>query len=216
MAAQRKESRGVRNHNPTNIEKGEPWQGLADEQPDPRFCTFKGPEWGIRACARILIRYQDHHDINTVRGVINRWAPSHENDTGAYVRAAAGAAGFTPDQPLDLQSYEHLEPLVKAIIHHENGYQPYPQAVIDHGLMLAGVRKQLKPLTKSGTVKAASVAGTATVAAPLLDNVQELLPYVPYLETLKALGTWVLPAIAFVAVGFIVWTRIQDRKAGLK
>lgn len=210
------EKLGIRLNNPGNIEKGEPWQGLTDPQTHPRFCSFKGPEWGIRAMARILIRYFDHYDISTVRGVVTRWAPPSENNTPAYVKSAAQRSGFDPDEPLNLQTYECLEPVIKAIIFHENGKQPYPQAVIDHGLMLAGVRKQLKPLAKSNTVKAASVAGTATVAAPLLDNVQELLPYVPYLETLKALGTWVLPAIAFVAVGFIVWTRIQDRKAGLK
>jgi hypothetical protein len=213
---ERKESRGCRNNNPGNVEKGEPWQGLADEQPDPRFCTFRGPEWGIRAIARILIRYYDHYDINTISGVIARWAPSFENDTAAYIKAAAKRAALDPNEPLNLQTYEALEPLVKAIIWHENGYQPYPQAVIDHGLTLAGVRKPLKPLAKSGTVKAASAAGVATVATPLLGSVHELLPYVPYLENIAALGTWVMPVVALGAVGWIVWTRIEDRKAGLK
>jgi len=37
--------RGIRNHNPGNIEKGDPWQGLAaDQSGDPRFAVFAAPE----------------------------------------------------------------------------------------------------------------------------------------------------------------------------
>ena len=67
--------RGIRNHNPGNLEKGDPWQGLADDQSaDPRFAVFEAPEWGIRAIARLLITYRDKHGVNTVNGVVNRWA----------------------------------------------------------------------------------------------------------------------------------------------
>ena len=45
--------RGIRNHNPGNIDKGADWEGLADDQSsDSRFCVFKDPVWGIRAMAR--------------------------------------------------------------------------------------------------------------------------------------------------------------------
>src|SRR5690606_14679818 len=118
-------TRGIRNNNPGNIRHGDKWQGLAEKQTDPEFCTFAEPRWGIRAIARLLITYQDKYGLNTVRGVISRWAPASENDTASYIRHACQLTGFDQDEALDLQSYEDAEPLVKAIIHHENGQQPY-------------------------------------------------------------------------------------------
>ena len=52
--------RGIRNNNPGNIRRnGDPWQGLAKEQNDREFFTFKSAVYGIRALARLLITYQD-------------------------------------------------------------------------------------------------------------------------------------------------------------
>ena len=84
----RKETRGIRNNNPGNIEKSKnnKWQGMAESQPDKRFITFTSPEWGIRAIARILINYKDKYDLDTVKKIISRWAPPSENNTGAYVK----------------------------------------------------------------------------------------------------------------------------------
>ena len=127
--------RGIRNHNPGNIRHGEKWEGLASEQPDASFCCFTSPEFGIRAMARILINYQRRHGLNTVRGIINRWAPPSENDTGAYVDHVAMALGVAPDD--DIQVQDHLDQLLAVIIEHENGINPYSDALILHGIALA-------------------------------------------------------------------------------
>ena len=73
------EVRGLRNNNPLNIEQGEDWQGLAGEQLDTRFATFEDAEHGLRAGAKVLKTYQDKHGLKTVRDMIGRWAPEHEN-----------------------------------------------------------------------------------------------------------------------------------------
>ena len=39
--------RGIRNNNPGNIRHGNDWQGISKEQPDPAFCTFVSPEYGL-------------------------------------------------------------------------------------------------------------------------------------------------------------------------
>ena len=95
--------RGIRNNNPGNIDYNPSvkWQGLADppREPEGRFCRFAAPKWGIRAIARLLITYQDQHDLNTVRGIINRWAPPIENDSDAYVNAVASSLGVDADGP---------------------------------------------------------------------------------------------------------------------
>ncbi|WP_261840899.1 hypothetical protein [Aliamphritea ceti] len=133
------DKRGLRNNNPGNIEKGAAWQGRSKSQPDSRFITFKSPEWGIRAMGRILLNYERLHGINTVNGIISRWAPPKkngvvENDTTSYINAVASKLGVSPNQEIKVNN--HLKPLVKAIIHHENGLQPYSDALINDGLAL--------------------------------------------------------------------------------
>lgn len=127
--------RGIRNHNPGNIRHGDKWQGLAAEQPDSAFCTFTAPEYGIRAMGRILRNYRRKYGLNTVRGIINRWAPPVENDTAAYVNHVAQALGVGPDEAFDVDAA--LVPLVTVIIQHENGMCPYDNATIERGVALA-------------------------------------------------------------------------------
>lgn len=127
--------RGVRNNNPGNIEAGaDRWDGQTGS--DGRFATFDTPEAGIRALAKTLITYQEKHGLNTVEGIVNRWAPPKENNTGAYVRAVADAIGLEPTTPLNLRDASTLQKLAGAIIHHENGAQPYPDAVLRSGVDL--------------------------------------------------------------------------------
>jgi len=87
--------RGIRNNNPGNIRRSDDqWRGLAADQTDADFFRFAEPRFGIRAMARILQVYQEHHGLRTIREIINRWAPSVENPTGDYVTAVAIWAGF--------------------------------------------------------------------------------------------------------------------------
>lgn len=129
-------ARGIRNNNPGNIVRtSERWQGMsADQSSDPRFVVFDSPVYGIRAIARILRKYEAA-GINTVQGIINRWAPPNENDTGAYARAVAAALGVSPTQPVAL-SDSVMGGLIAAIIKHENGSQPYSGDLIVQGILL--------------------------------------------------------------------------------
>lgn len=134
-----KTPRGIRNHNPGNIDRtADKWQGMAaDQSSDSRFVVFVAPHWGIRALAKVLLSYQRKHGINTVRGIINRWAPPVENNTDAYVSQVAKACGVEPDDTIDIENKAVLRALVSSIIKHENGQQPYGAGVIDLGIDLA-------------------------------------------------------------------------------
>lgn len=112
--------RGLRNNNPGNIDKGEPWQGLSQDQPDRRFCTFSSLAYGCRALIKLLQTYHNKRGLNTVQEIINRWAPSFENDTSAYVTAVAKDLGVEPNTPLDFTKETYIN-LGKAIARHENG-----------------------------------------------------------------------------------------------
>lgn len=128
--------RGIRNNNAGNLENnGIDWVGLSPVQTDSRFYQFTEPKYGIRALARVLKNYQNLHGINTVQGIINRWAPQHENNTGSYVAHVSSVLGVQKDQPINIEAY--LVPLTEAIILHENGVQPYSMAEIVEGVSLA-------------------------------------------------------------------------------
>ncbi|HEY6093821.1 MAG TPA: structural protein [Gallionellaceae bacterium] len=128
--------RGIRNNNPGNIRlSGTTWQGMAPQQTDGSFIQFISPEYGIRAISKILDSYSTKYNLNTIRGIITRWAPPNENDTDAYVEAVADAVGVDPDVRLEVSRAKPQ--IIAAIIQHENGQQPYNLAQIDSGVRMA-------------------------------------------------------------------------------
>jgi len=117
--------RGIRNNNPGNIRRSnEAWKGLSPEQTDPEFFQFQAMPYGIRAIVKILRNYSTRYNLNTVAGIINRWAPPNENDTGAYVRYVAGMVGVGPGERIDLDDTTIVFSLVRAIMAQENGRVP--------------------------------------------------------------------------------------------
>jgi hypothetical protein len=59
-------------------------------------------EEGIKAMDENLKVYGTKHKINTLRGVISRYAPPSENDTENYINFIAQRTGLKPDQEIDL------------------------------------------------------------------------------------------------------------------
>ena len=176
--------KGIRRNNPGNLEWGSPWQGLAakGDYPEDRFAAFVDPAYGIRAIAVTLITYQDKRKakdvsrIDSVREVIERWAPSSDNnDVPAYAKSVAALLdGVGPnDEVLDMHNPVHLRALVEGIIRHENGRGPlntpntwYPADVITEALRRAGVVS--KPTAGATVTKAVPAAALGGVGAEQL------------------------------------------------
>lgn len=130
-------ARGIRNNNPGNIRHGgSRWQGMSATQTDDDYVQFDDPVYGIRALAKLLNNYQKRHGLNTIREIITRWAPPIENITAAYVDNVSRIVGVAPDRQISVS--DNIVPLVKAIITHENGSQPYTSEQIAEGISLAG------------------------------------------------------------------------------
>lgn len=139
--------RGIRNNNPGNIRWGDDWKGLVtqDKRTDKSFCQFIEAKWGIRALVKVLLNYRKRpgvpgvgaSGIDTVKEIISRWAPPNENNTPAYIQSVATACGVKPDQALDLNDKVLMLKMVKAIISHENGQQPYTDELLLIGIGLA-------------------------------------------------------------------------------
>lgn len=139
MTGDKMVARGIRNNNPTNIRKGENWEGLAVVQDDPAFCVFKEPKWGIRAFCKLMLNYKKLYGIDSVRGIIDRFAPSLENDTTSYIEHVCLRLGVHHDKSLDLDNMDTMLELCKAVIKHECGIIPYSDRQIKEGIHLAGI-----------------------------------------------------------------------------
>lgn len=115
--------KGLRNHNPGNLRyvAAIPWNGQTGDD-GSGYAVFDSDEHGVRALGHQLETYASR-GLNTVTTIISTYAPSNENDTAAYISAVAGELGLNPDQSFDVNGL--LPQLVAAIIHHENGVQPF-------------------------------------------------------------------------------------------
>jgi hypothetical protein len=141
------QSRGYRNKNPGNIDfnAANKWVGQVGIEPAPRnggkarFAVFDCHEHGIRALHVLLQSYQRKHGLRTIAGMINRWAPTKENNTSVYISFVAQRVGVAADAPIDVMEYRIARPLVEAIIRKELGGNPYAPSIIDEGLRRAGV-----------------------------------------------------------------------------
>jgi len=124
MAYKKSLPRGVRNNNPLNIResKGDKtqWKGEAVFDTDKAFEEFKNPVYGFRAGARVLRSYQ-RQGINTLTGIIHRFAPSHENDTSHYINQVSKWTGYDVTQPLNLNNDDVLANVLYAMSKMEVG-----------------------------------------------------------------------------------------------
>lgn len=138
--------RGIRNHNPGNIDyhaSSDPWRGLVNPPSDGRFCRFTSAEWGIRALCKTLMTYQREHHCRTIRDIVHRWAPPNENDTEAYIEHVARLVGVPATAPIDVTNSDVMRPLVQAIIVHENSQQPYDVGTLNAAMVMAGIEVRL-------------------------------------------------------------------------
>lgn len=230
--------RGIRNNNPGNIERGhDRWLGMsADQSADSRFLVFDSPEAGIRAIMRVLINYRERHQIGTLRGAINRWAPPVENNSGAYVQHVARMTGFDPDEPLDFLDREINLALARAIVRHENGAPEiygrrdwYDGATYDRAAAMAGFDQGRKSLAKSRTIAGAAIAAAGAVAgvaagAPVVDAT--VMPVTP--DDVSAIATavgalagpsvlaYLSPITTLIGVALTVYARWDDARRRLR
>lgn len=154
LNAKGKPIRGLINNNPGNIRftPNINWAGATGQQGG--FVAFETPEAGIRAMATNLLTYSSQYNLNTVQGIINRWAPPKENNTKGYIDKVSTALGVKPNEQIDVRDPATMQSLVAAIIQVENGKQPYPVETIQ-----AGINYALNP-------KTAPAGSTAVATAP--------------------------------------------------
>lgn len=120
-------SRGYDNNNPGNLDRmqnGDVWIGEV-ECDDSRFSCFENVYYGYRALAKTLLTYQDKHKLVTIRQMINRYAPTSENQTSDYIKFVCSYLAYSPDEPINLRDIDNLRGLMAAITVYENGRITY-------------------------------------------------------------------------------------------
>lgn len=115
-------SRGLTNCNPGNIRLSKVrYKGEVQPSRDKAFKQFESLAWGYRAIFMLLATYHLRHGLDTIEGMIARWAPPCENHTEAYIRAVADQTGIPVGERLDTRDKRTMVPVVAAISRVENG-----------------------------------------------------------------------------------------------
>lgn len=115
-------SRGLRNCNPGNIRSsGVLYLGEVRPSKDREFKQFRTMAWGYRALFALLQSYALRYRLTTLRGIVARYAPPSENDTGAYLDALCRWTGFGPDEAVDHRDRDAMVAVASAVSRMENG-----------------------------------------------------------------------------------------------
>lgn len=99
---------GIRNNNPGAM------------MPGGKLAQYPDMQTGLAALDGNLASY-GKQGVNTVAGVISKWAPPNENDTQAYIKDVSQRLGIPANQKIDLSNPLQRQALSTAIALHENG-----------------------------------------------------------------------------------------------
>ncbi|MFZ6690227.1 hypothetical protein [Undibacterium sp. SXout20W] len=117
---------GVRNNNPGNLRS---WG--ATPRDTGGYAVFPTADAGLAATIQNLQAQQKLHGLNTIRGIISRWAPSSENNTAAYISDMVKKTGFGADQPLNLNDARTVAPMISGIVKHEGNSSGFSDDMIN-------------------------------------------------------------------------------------
>lgn len=111
-------NRNERNNNPGNIEYGAWAVAHGATGSDGRFAIFPDLATGYGAAQALLGEYGGK-GRNTVSSVIGAWAPSNENNTGAYASTVAKGMGVGVNDKLDMSNPAVISQLTRYIAQYE-------------------------------------------------------------------------------------------------
>ena len=136
---------GQRINNPFNIRQYD--QGfLGETGEDSGFVSFEDPMYGVRAADRVLTTYGTKRGINTIRGLINRFAPPSENETRNYVNYISDQLGIDPDAEVDLSDPEMRARILSPMAMMESRSEYSPGQITEMIEMANAPRQELRPL----------------------------------------------------------------------
>lgn len=206
---------GVRNNNPLNIRPGNPFEGLADPPTNGGFSVFIHNKWGFRAAAKILITYFDKYGLNTVRGIVSRWAPEADNNNvDAYVHSVCLTTGWDADEVIQPKSYNDAWKLLRAMTIVEQGdfEQYFKKWELDDGLRRAGiVDVPATPLRKNVSAVATGVTTVVVAAQPVVDAYQQNKSIFDMLSARSTTVAFITLCLGVLVVGYEILRKNRDQ-----
>lgn len=132
-------------NNPGNIRYNPAYKGCVGDSKG--FCKFSTMGFGYRALLVTLTTYYTKYGLNTIKGIISRYAPPTENNTEGYINLVSRKTGFAPDKIL---AKEDLIKLIPAIVLQENSIN----------VNLETVQSEIAQANSSSGTIGLSIAGT--------------------------------------------------------
>jgi hypothetical protein len=124
----------VFNRNPGNLKKG---KFLYPEEVTPPLSTFRKFRTWSDGYAGLIIHFRryaagyiDKNKLDTIRKILNTYAPPHENNTQAYIGFVCKETGFNADQKLNFYDKDTCWKMCKAFAMQEDGKNNLDDAVI--------------------------------------------------------------------------------------
>lgn len=119
--------RSIRTNNPGAINFGPFAQKYGATGSDGRLAIFPDVETGRNAMSGLLDTYERKHGLNSVAGILGRWAPRgvDNNSTDLYIKTVASKLGVDPNAPLTAQ---HRPALMDAMAAYEAGTSNIPRS----------------------------------------------------------------------------------------
>ena len=120
------------NNNPLNIKslKSDKWHGQIGVDKHGHV-IFDTPEHGIRAAAYVLKNYSMRHGIDTVQGIVQRFATGNQEE---YIKFLCRKLDVRPDEKLDI--IRRMADILKAMSRFESG-KTWPEHMFNHYDILA-------------------------------------------------------------------------------
>ena len=85
---------------------------------------------------QIITNSPKKYGLNTIRTIINRYAPPNENNIEGYISRASKEIGIDANDSINTQLKNVTIPLAVAIVNIEIGYQPYSEKVFENAWLL--------------------------------------------------------------------------------
>lgn len=127
--------------------------------PGGKLAQFPDMQTGLASLDANLQTY-GKQGVNTVAGVISKWAPPNENDTQAYIKDVSQRLGVDPNQKIDLSNPLVRQALSTGIALHENG----PAAVFGGAQPRASGFAAAPPLGVTNATNASQTAPSKLMA----------------------------------------------------
>jgi hypothetical protein len=107
-------------NNPLNLrDYNQNWDGQSGATRG--FVDFEDEYSGVRAADKLLSNYGAEEGIDTLRGIISRFAPPGENATEDYISFVSEQTGIPSEQPIDLADEGTRQRILSAMAKMESG-----------------------------------------------------------------------------------------------